>query len=125
MGRAERHALGNARRADNDGTRRPQPKSRTRKGMSASKNFFLTIALSIYAVFWIALAIHPLDRSDWLLENLLIFISVTVLVVTHGKFEFSNFSYALILIFWLFTPSARITPTRRFPLVFGYRIGCT
>jgi len=70
--------------------------------MSTSKNYFLTIAISIYAVFWIALAIHPLDRGDWLLENLLIFISVTVLVVTYRRFRFSNLSYALILIFLAF-----------------------
>src|SRR6266404_1231711 len=48
MGRAERHALGNARRPADDGTRRPQPKSRTSKGMSTSKNYFLTIAISIF-----------------------------------------------------------------------------
>jgi len=32
---------------------------------------FLPIAVVCYVAFWIALAIHPLDRSDWLLENLL------------------------------------------------------
>src|SRR5437764_15472820 len=98
MGRAERHAFGNARRSPDNGTRRAHPKSRTRKGMSTSKNYFLTIAISIYAVFWIALAIHPLDRGDWLLENLLIFISITVLVVTYRRFQFSNLSYVLILL---------------------------
>jgi putative membrane protein len=35
-------------------------------------------------------------------KNLLIFISVTVLVHTYRKFRFSNFSYALILIFLAF-----------------------
>jgi putative membrane protein len=48
------------------------------------------------------LAIHPLDRSDWLLENLLIFISVIVLALSYRKFRFSNLSYALILIFLAF-----------------------
>ncbi|PYK79457.1 MAG: hypothetical protein DME37_08550 [Verrucomicrobia bacterium] len=61
-----------------------------------TRKHFLPIAVVCYVAFWIALAIHPLDRSDWLLENLLIFISVTVLALTYGKFEFSNFSYALI-----------------------------
>ena len=67
-----------------------------------TRKHFLPIAVVCYVAFWIALAIHPLDRSDWLLENLLIFISVTVLALTYGKFEFSNFSYALILIFLAF-----------------------
>ena len=61
--------------------------------------YFLPIALASYVGFWIALAIRPLDRNDWLLENLLIFISVGVLGITYRKFQFSNFSYALILIF--------------------------
>ncbi len=63
---------------------------------------FLPIAVVCYVAFWLALAIHPLDRSDWLLENLLIFISVTVLALTYRKFRFSSFSYALILIFLAF-----------------------
>jgi putative membrane protein len=64
--------------------------------------YFLPIALASYVGFWIALAIRPLDRGDWLLENLLIFISVSVLGFTYRKFQFSNFSYALILIFLVF-----------------------
>ena len=64
--------------------------------------YFLPIALASYVGFWIALAIRPLDQGDWLLENLLIFISVGVLGFTHRKFQFSNFSYALILIFLVF-----------------------
>jgi putative membrane protein len=64
--------------------------------------YFLPIAVACYVALWIALAIHPLDRGDWLLENLLIFISVTVLAVTYRKFRFSSLSYALILIFLAF-----------------------
>lgn len=61
--------------------------------------YFLPVALVCYVVFWIALAIHPLDRKDWLLENLLIFVTAAVLVPTSHKFRFTNLSYALILIF--------------------------
>src|SRR5947208_16252177 len=39
-----------------------------------SESYFLPIAIACYLAFWIILAIHPLDRGDWLLENLLIFI---------------------------------------------------
>jgi putative membrane protein len=62
----------------------------------------LPIAVACYVAFWVVLAIHPVDRSDWLLENLLIFIGVAVLVLSYRKFRFSNFSYALILIFLAF-----------------------
>jgi putative membrane protein len=71
-------------------------------GAKRSARHFLPIAVACYVGFWIVLAIHPLDRSDWLLENLLIFISVTVLAFTYRKFRFSNFSYAFILIFLAF-----------------------
>jgi putative membrane protein len=65
-------------------------------------NDFLPIALAGYVAFWIALAIRPVDRGDWLLENLLIFITVAVLGGTYGRFKFSNTSYLLILIFLAF-----------------------
>jgi putative membrane protein len=64
-----------------------------------TKNRFLQIALACYAIFWIALAIHPLDRSDWLLENLLVFATAIVLIATYRKFQLSNLSYALIFLF--------------------------
>lgn len=72
--------------------------------MTARKidNYFLPVALGIFVVFWIALAIHPLDRQDWLLENLLNFITFAVLGATYSRFRFSNVSYALILIFICF-----------------------
>lgn len=66
------------------------------------KSKFLFIAIGVYAVFWLALAIKPLDRGDWLLENLLIFITVAVLTATYPRFRFSNVSYLLILIFLAF-----------------------
>jgi putative membrane protein len=62
-------------------------------------NRFLQIALACYVLFWIAFAIHPLDRSDWFLENLLVFATASVLIPTYRKFQFSNLSYALILLF--------------------------
>lgn len=70
--------------------------------MSKNKSLFLPIAVGVYLIFWIALAISPRDRGDWFLENLLIFISVAVLAITYRWFQFSNASYLLILIFLAF-----------------------
>jgi putative membrane protein len=67
-----------------------------------SDSYFLRNAIACYVAFWIILAIHPLDRSDWLLENLLIFISLAVLALTYRRFQFSDTSYALILVFLVF-----------------------
>jgi putative membrane protein len=65
-------------------------------------NRFLQIAVACYVLFWIVLAIHPVDRSDWLLENLLVFVTAGVLIPTYRKFQLSSLSYALILLFLAF-----------------------
>ncbi len=57
--------------------------------------------LFIYLVIWILLAIKPLNRFDWLLENLLPFIFVPILVLTFKKFRLSDLSYTLITIFMI------------------------
>jgi putative membrane protein len=50
-------------------------------------------------IVWTVLAISPMDRSDWLLENALAVALVLALVVTYRKFPFSQLSYMLITIF--------------------------
>ncbi|MGH7232936.1 MAG: DUF2238 domain-containing protein [Nitrospiraceae bacterium] len=52
-----------------------------------------------YIFIWIALAISPLDRGDWLLENILALATVGLLLATYHKFQFSNLSYVLITLF--------------------------
>jgi putative membrane protein len=64
--------------------------------------YFPSVAIGCYVLFWLVLAIRPVDRRDWFLENLLIFISVAVLGFTYLKFRFSDFSYAFILVFLAF-----------------------
>ena len=60
---------------------------------------FLTIVAGCYAAFWIVLAIRPVDREDWFLENLLVFVTVGLLTLTFRGFRFSNLSYALLAVF--------------------------
>ncbi|HET8711344.1 MAG TPA: hypothetical protein VFM32_08210, partial [Spongiibacteraceae bacterium] len=43
---------------------------------------------AIYAVVWLALAIAPVDRHDWLLENTLVFIALPILIARHRKQPF-------------------------------------
>jgi putative membrane protein len=67
--------------------------------MDLRANRPLRLMLGWYVVFWIVMAISPLDRSDWLLENLLVFVAVGFLAATYRSFPLSNFSYLLITIF--------------------------
>ena len=55
--------------------------------------------LLAYGLFWGWLAIEPVDRHDWFLENLLALALVAVLVLTHRRFSFSLASYYLIFAF--------------------------
>ena len=58
------------------------------------------ILLGLYAAWWAALAIAPVDRSDWLLENALVFIAIPALVLTYRNLRFSNLSYTLLFVFF-------------------------
>ena len=52
-----------------------------------------------YGLFWIWLAIEPVNRRDWFLENLLAVTGVVLLVLTYRRFQFSRQSYYLIALF--------------------------
>ena len=50
-------------------------------------------------LLWIITAINPLYPSDWLLENVLVFIWGAILVGSYRWFKFSNLSYGLFTVF--------------------------
>ena len=64
-----------------------------------ARNRFLQGLLAAYGALWIALAIAPSYRSDWLLENLLVFGFWAALAATHRRFVFSNLSWLAIALF--------------------------
>jgi putative membrane protein len=55
--------------------------------------------LAGYVLLWSGLAISPVDRGDWLLENILAITFVIALVLSSRRFQFSNHSYILMTIF--------------------------
>jgi len=63
---------------------------------------YLWILVIVYAAWWVAMAVAPLDRSDWLLENVLVVLAIGLLVFTHKSFPLSRISYTCIFIFLLF-----------------------
>ena len=64
-------------------------------------NYLWSLAI-VYAIWWAFMAISPNDRSDWLLENVLVFLAVGVLVCTYKPFPLSLVSYTCIFVFLLF-----------------------
>ncbi|MGE4063243.1 MAG: DUF2238 domain-containing protein [Rhodospirillaceae bacterium] len=48
---------------------------------------------------WLIAAISPVDRSAWILENLLLAVAVAWVVATYRRWRLSSVSYVLIFIF--------------------------
>ena len=63
------------------------------------QNRLLQILLAWYVLFWIVMAISPLDRTDWILENLLVVAALGLLIGTYKIFPLSDLSYILITFF--------------------------
>lgn len=59
------------------------------------------LLLAGYLIAWAVLAVSPVDRKDWLLENLLAVSTVVVLILTYRRLSFSDVSYVLITLFML------------------------
>ena len=57
--------------------------------------------LAVFVAIWLALAVSPISREDWLLENLLVLISIPALVATRQRMTFSNASYLCLFVFFL------------------------
>ncbi len=67
--------------------------------MQLSHHRYLYYLLGLFSIEWIYLAINPWHFNDWLLENILVMIGVTLLLLTHKKFPLSRVSYTLLFIF--------------------------
>lgn len=66
--------------------------------MNTSSRTFV-ILLSIYAVLFSALALHPVDRATWFVENLTVWIILGVISVLYVRtVRFSPLSYCLMFV---------------------------
>lgn len=63
-----------------------------------TQRWFLVLG-ALFLLFWAALAIAPLDRKDWALENALVIFIVPMLVLSRKKLPLSRISYTAIFIF--------------------------
>jgi putative membrane protein len=66
---------------------------------SFREHYLLQGLCAWYVLFWTILAIEPLDRQDWLLENILALGFIVVLVATYRQFPLSDLSYVLLAVF--------------------------
>src|SRR5262245_14269224 len=57
--------------------------------------------LAGYLAIWLALAIHPVFRKDWLLENVIVFVAVPLFAATARRLRFSDFAYTCLFAFFV------------------------
>ena len=62
------------------------------------KSYLWTLGI-VYAIWWAMMANSPNDRSDWWMENVLVFLAVALLVSTYRAFPLSRVSYSCIFVF--------------------------
>lgn len=67
--------------------------------MRLSHRQYFLLLTALFAVLWIALAIDPLFRDDWLLENALVGAFIVALALSWRWFTFSRISVTLIFLF--------------------------
>lgn len=64
-----------------------------------SNRAYTALLAGIFAIIFVLLAIAPLDRHDWALENLLVVVFALALWWSWSRFQFSKLSVTLIFIF--------------------------
>lgn len=67
--------------------------------MTVAYRRYASLLLGAYALLWVVLAIAPVDRKDWALENALVVAFGLGLWASHRAFVFSRVSYTLIFAF--------------------------
>jgi putative membrane protein len=60
---------------------------------------YLIILGALFAILFVALAINPVDRADWVLENALVGGFLLASILIHRHFSFSRLSATLIFLF--------------------------
>jgi putative membrane protein len=63
------------------------------------RTIYLPALAIIFLVFAVAMAINPLDRHDWMLENVLVILFVVLVAATYRQLPLSRISYTLIFLF--------------------------
>lgn len=69
------------------------------QSLKFTENRLLQYLAAIYLTMWVAMAIAPVDRMDWLLENMLVFVFCGAAVASVKRFQLSDRSYLLLFVF--------------------------
>jgi putative membrane protein len=67
--------------------------------LPGSHDRFALALLLIFLVLFVALGLAPWYRSDWILENVIVFVGVPVLVLSYRNLPLSKISYICVFVF--------------------------
>jgi putative membrane protein len=67
--------------------------------ISIKKNSWLWLFITVFATVWIMTFLGTTDIKNWFLENTLVFLFLSFLIITYSKYQFSDTSYLLIFIY--------------------------
>ncbi len=62
-------------------------------------NYWLMGFMAVFVAVWVNSFIGTTDRSNWMLENLLVFLFLGFLMLTSRKYQFSDLSFLLVCIY--------------------------
>lgn len=62
-------------------------------------NYWLMGFLAVFLAIWVNSFIGTTDRSNWMLENLLVFLFLGFMILTSRKYQFSDLSFLLVCIY--------------------------
>lgn len=77
------------------------PTHMTHLSLARSRDRLPAILLAVLVAIWLILAIDPVSREDWFLENILVLVTVPVLVATRHRMRFSNGAYVCLFLFFV------------------------
>jgi putative membrane protein len=66
-----------------------------------SRKAYLWALAVVYTAWWVLMAIDPLDRADWAVENVLVLFGAALLGFTYKSFPLSRISYTCIFVFMM------------------------
>jgi putative membrane protein len=66
---------------------------------SARENRWIQAFLLIFFSIWMSTLIGTSDINNWFLENTLVFLFLTFLIISYRRYQFSDLSYLLICVY--------------------------
>lgn len=85
--------------ADRKSNRQRADQQRSVPQAGTAKTRFLGYLAAAYGLLWVALAIDPVSRFDWFLENILVLVGVSLVAASCRGFRLSRSVYLLIAAF--------------------------